>query len=521
MLKSENPDGFGKSRPANLDVILSITRLKMPGIPLRSGSNSRSASVAFDETDDDASAYESAASTTQGVRNKRVKLGNATSTRSPAPAAHRPRSKQARGKEQGGARTSEDGGEDDFQPGSIVRVKLENFVTYTSVEFFPGPSLNMVIGPNGTGKSTLVCAVCLGLGWKAKVRLLTRLFFCAADNQQHLGRAKEIEEFIKHGADEAIIEIELAGNPDDEINPVIRRHIRRGGTKWYLNGRHTTHKEIISRNQAFSIQIDNLCQFLPQDKVSEFAALTPVELLYSTQRAVAKPYMLEYHDNLKNLRREQKAVQEKEAADRETIASLETRQQQLRGDVERIQERAEIINRIKLLELARPFVEYRKLRKEHLEAKNQKQEARAALAQLERDVEPSLQALKSKQAYSDKVAAAVKERGRALGRQDIVVKDYAQKQSRFEDQIKEAEQESQSEKDKDKNRHVTVEKIEWKIRQLENAAKEAPVAFDVAEFNERIVSRTRHFQSAADLTVSARKSSSCASTGIRAIRGQK
>ena len=54
-------------------------------------------------------------------------------------------------------------------PGSIVRVKLENFVTYTSVEFFPGPSLNMVIGPNGTGKSTLVCAICLGLGWGPQV----------------------------------------------------------------------------------------------------------------------------------------------------------------------------------------------------------------------------------------------------------------------------------------------------------------------------------------------------------------
>lgn len=55
------------------------------------------------------------------------------------------------------------------QPGAIVRVKLSNFVTYTSAEFFPGPNLNMVIGPNGTGKSTLVCAICLGLGWPPAV----------------------------------------------------------------------------------------------------------------------------------------------------------------------------------------------------------------------------------------------------------------------------------------------------------------------------------------------------------------
>ena len=64
------------------------------------------------------------------------------------------------------AQTSKKG---EHQPGSIVRVKLENFVTYDAVEFSPGPSLNMVIGPNGTGKSTLVCAICLGLGWGPQV----------------------------------------------------------------------------------------------------------------------------------------------------------------------------------------------------------------------------------------------------------------------------------------------------------------------------------------------------------------
>lgn len=58
---------------------------------------------------------------------------------------------------------------DDFQPGAIMRMKLKNFVTYTQVEYFFGPMLNMIIGPNGTGKSTLVCAICLGLGWGPKV----------------------------------------------------------------------------------------------------------------------------------------------------------------------------------------------------------------------------------------------------------------------------------------------------------------------------------------------------------------
>lgn len=30
----------------------------------------------------------------------------------------------------------------------------------------PGPHLNMIVGANGTGKSSIVCAICLGLAGK-------------------------------------------------------------------------------------------------------------------------------------------------------------------------------------------------------------------------------------------------------------------------------------------------------------------------------------------------------------------
>lgn len=51
-----------------------------------------------------------------------------------------------------------------YKSGSIVRVKMLNFLTYDECEVFPGPKLNVVIGPNGTGKSTLTHAICLACG---------------------------------------------------------------------------------------------------------------------------------------------------------------------------------------------------------------------------------------------------------------------------------------------------------------------------------------------------------------------
>ncbi len=47
--------------------------------------------------------------------------------------------------------------------------ELYYFLTYSNVEFFPGPNLNMIIGPNGTGKSSLVAAISLGLAYPLSV----------------------------------------------------------------------------------------------------------------------------------------------------------------------------------------------------------------------------------------------------------------------------------------------------------------------------------------------------------------
>lgn len=56
-----------------------------------------------------------------------------------------------------------------YIPGSIVRIQLRNFVTYDYVEFSTGPYLNMILGPNGTGKSSIACAICLGLNFPPSV----------------------------------------------------------------------------------------------------------------------------------------------------------------------------------------------------------------------------------------------------------------------------------------------------------------------------------------------------------------
>ena len=143
----------------------------MPGIPLR---RARAEDSGDDQESSDEQSTPSGASNSHALQpsppssgNKRPRLDPdrpATLSRRPSALHDGPSESTSVDSAEAGRAVRET-----HQPGSIVRVRLQNFVTYTSAEFFPGPNLNMVIGPNGTGKSTLVCAICLGLGWSPQV----------------------------------------------------------------------------------------------------------------------------------------------------------------------------------------------------------------------------------------------------------------------------------------------------------------------------------------------------------------
>lgn len=52
----------------------------------------------------------------------------------------------------------------------------------------------------------------------------------------------------------------------------------------------------------FNIQVDNLCQFLPQDRVQDFTKMNAQDLLQNTQISVCPPETAEALANLKAIR---------------------------------------------------------------------------------------------------------------------------------------------------------------------------------------------------------------------------
>ncbi|KAE9380162.1 P-loop containing nucleoside triphosphate hydrolase protein [Stipitochalara longipes BDJ] len=370
-------------------------------------------------------------------------------------------------------------GPSEFQPGAIVRVKLTNFVTYENAEFFPGPNLNMVIGPNGTGKSSLVCAICLGLGW----------------GPQHLGRAGQVGEFVKHGNSDAYVEIELQRRPNESRNHVVRLRIIKdnNGREFWVDGKKTSLKNVQGLMKDLSVQIDNLCQFLPQDKVSSFAGLSPVELLQQTLRAAAPEYMIEWHDELKKLRKEQKELEIQDENDKEQLGRLENRQQNLHAEVERLQERIKVEEKVDLLKKMVPFVEYKIAVHQHEVSKENKKIAQARFKELSERIAPTLRSISAKERYRDQIKIVVEERKQALKTAERDADAFVKTIEDLEGSVKKTESELTAITNTEKKRKQDILQLQAKIKSLKAQRDAAPIEFNSAEWNERV--RTKEQES--------------------------
>jgi len=110
---------------------------------------------------------------------------------------------------------------------------------------------------------------------------------------------------------------------------------------WTVNGAQARQGDVSKLvRDHFSIQLDNLCQFLPQDRVSEFARLTPAALLVETQRASGDGLGLcAAHREAANRSSLSYAEDLRAAALRGELAAAARQQEAVRGDAERLQQR--------------------------------------------------------------------------------------------------------------------------------------------------------------------------------------
>uniref|UniRef100_A0A672S6Y5 Structural maintenance of chromosomes protein 5 n=1 Tax=Sinocyclocheilus grahami TaxID=75366 RepID=A0A672S6Y5_SINGR len=279
-----------------------------------------------------------------------------------------------------------------FVEGAILRISMHNFLTYDHSEVFPGPKLNMIVGANGTGKSSIVCAICLGLAGKTAV----------------LGRGDKVGLYVKRGCSKGSVEIELYRASG---NLIITREIQKENNQstWMLNKKHASQRAVEEAVKELHIQVGNLCQFLPQEKVGEFAKMSNIELLEATEKSVGPPEMYEFHCELKTYCSKESKLENvcKEKANFLEKARQSNERNKL--DMDRYYTKTKHLDRIQMLEKKKPLVEYETARKELEGVKKEREEMKRKLKSLKEAQEPLLRKIRSVESQLQPIEHQMKE----------------------------------------------------------------------------------------------------------------
>lgn len=356
-----------------------------------------------------------------------------------------------------------------YWPGSIVRVACEHFVTYDAVEFRPGPYLNMIVGPNGTGKSTVVCAIALGLGWKPSV----------------LGRAKDVASYVKLGHTHGWVEVELQGR---DANISIRRVLFResNSSDWMLNGVAASAREVNHVVSQFNIEVGNLCAFLPQDRVADFAAMTPSRLLQDTQHAAGHAQLTEWHMKLIEYGNARADVDARLAQEQAEHDHLEERNAVLERDVRRYEERIELEKRVAALEVRLSFAKYYEVKEQYDAAHAKRDDAKRVLERVLQQQEPLEVAVERAQEKLDKAQLVVDERRKEADEAHAALRRLTASRENIDTALASLTAQEKQLEAHDAERQASIEQMRHRIAELEAALQAMPEAAPLGPLDTRL-----------------------------------
>eukprot|EP00055_Hartaetosiga_balthica_P015402 m.90771 g.90771 ORF g.90771 m.90771 type:complete len:961 (+) comp8855_c0_seq3:395-3277(+) len=160
---------------------------------------------------------------------------------------------------------------------------------------------------------------------------------------------------------------------EESENMVIRRKIFRANNRsvYRLNGKEVTEQIIKDRVAALGIQMDNLVQFLPQDRVADFAKMNPQELLTATEKTADDEKLFETHVELIEIGRNVKVLREEIDSHHLRLEEDRTANAQRKAEFERWTEVETYKQELSIMEKKLPWLEYEDARKMYLNAKEE------------------------------------------------------------------------------------------------------------------------------------------------------
>lgn len=272
-------------------------------------------------------------------------------------------------------------------------------MTYSETEVRPGPNLNMVLGPNGTGKSAIVCCIIVGLAGEVGLT----------------GRGASPADFVKRNTDWATTYIELYNNKGPNYSVERKISITNRSrfkidhkSEWKINGKPCLKSEVQALTKKLNIKVDNLCQFLPQDSVTQFVKMNSRELLNNTLKAAGDNQLVDDHLRLVTLTEEVSGKRAEASKIEKLCKENEVNVRRLEADVHQLRQREELVKEKSICSEKIYYAKYKEARNSYDEAKLQCNTLSVELEEIEAQSEPFKQKVDSSKAEEVKVRLAFK-----------------------------------------------------------------------------------------------------------------
>ncbi|KAI3830529.1 hypothetical protein MKW98_030692 [Papaver atlanticum] len=347
---------------------------------------------------------------------------------------------------------------DDYLPGNITTIELHNFMTFNHVTCKPAPRLNIVVGPNGAGKSSLVCAIALGLGGKPQL----------------LGRAAKVGAYVKRGETSGFIKITLNGDRMGESITITRNINTNNKSEWMINDDVVQKSEVLEIIQKFNIQVGNLTQFLPQDRVCEFAKLTPVQLLEETEKAVGDPQLPVPHTTLVDRSSDYKRLEVTIKHNRDALNKLNALNVAQEKDVERVLHGKNLLAKVESMKKKLPWLRYEQRKSDYMTAKEDETDAKRKKEQATEDLsnlQGPIEELRKNLAAQDELCENV---SNIMATKSTELMEKLQEAHLLEVQVQGKYDEMEELKMQDETRQQRIETAEEQLAAAEQALENLP-----------------------------------------------
>lgn len=227
-----------------------------------------------------------------------------------------------------------------------------------------------------------------------------------------------------------------------------------------VDGHTVSYKEYLRRIKQFNIQVDNLCMFLPQDRVQDFTKLNAQELLHNTQVSVCSTEINDAFGKLLKIREDQKNNLKNNGDIQTRLDDNRNRNEQLRVLIDNNKMKDKLIAKADLLLKKKAWCEYDELGVKHKEVEADLKLMTDKMAKKTDELKPIMQKRQELAATKNELINAVSKAGSNVNACTEEMEKLEDAAVKFESDINRAKQDM-------KNVIISVQDHKKQIHELE------------------------------------------------------